>query len=258
MADKAIILENLFYGVILTATSVSISIAVLKESGRLYSKAGATIMAAALVDDILGMIVLSFILAIGGASTVSPWIVLLKTLLYFVAITIISIVARRLFDYISKRWPRRRIVAIFSLALCFIISYLSEKFFGIADITGAYLVGVILSTNKSNEYINRRTCQLSCILFEPIFFGSIGLSMEFEGINGKIALFGMSFVVIGLLGKVIGCSLASKLCKNKNTESLAVGIGMIARAEGALISAQKGIDVGIIKPSIMPFIIIII
>ena len=257
LANKEIIIENLFYGVILTATSVSVTVQTLKESGRLNSKAGSTVVAAAIIDDVAGMIVLSFILALGGNGG-NPWIVILKTVAYLVVIFIVTILARLLFSYLAKKFPHHRIVPIMSLAFCFIMAYLSERFFGIADITGAYLVGLILSTNSENKYIERKSDELSYMLFGPIFFGSIGLTMSFSGITGALALFGISFVVVGLLGKVLGGFIASKCFRYTNNESLIVGVGMMARAEVALISAQKGIDFGVIKPDIMPFIVILI
>ncbi len=258
LSDKSIVIENLFYGVILTATSVSVTVATLKEAGKLNSRAGSTVVAAAIIDDVVGMIVLSFILAMGGASTGSPYMVIIKTILYFVVIFIITILARMFFNYLAKKFPHHRIVPIFSLAFCFLVAYISEMYFGIADITGAYLVGLILSTNKENEYIEKRSDELSYMLFAPIFFGSIGITMSFEGMTPSRALFGMSFVVIGLLGKVLGCFLAAKSFKYSVNESLIVGVGMMARAEVALISAQKGIDYNVIKPDIMPFIVILI
>ena len=257
LTNKEIIIENLFYGVILTATSVSVTVQTLKEAGRLNTKAGSTVVAAAIIDDVAGMIVLSFVLAIGGNGG-NPWIVILKTVAYLVVILIVTILARLLFGYLAKKFPHHRIVPIMSLAFCFIIAYLSERFFGIADITGAYLVGLILSTNSENKYIERKSDELSYMLFGPIFFASIGLTMSFSGITPAIALFGMSFVVVGLLGKVLGGFIAAKLFKYTNNEGLVVGVGMMARAEVALISAGKGIDFKVIKPDIMPFIVILI
>lgn len=152
------LLTNLFYGTILTATSVGITVQTLREMGKLNSRVGSTIVAAAIIDDVLGIIVLSFVLAFkgNGGEVVNPWIVVLKTIGYFAVIAVLSFVASKAFKWLDKRFEHHRLVPIFSLAFCFIIAYLSEKYFGIADITGAYIVGLILSTNNESGYIERR------------------------------------------------------------------------------------------------------
>ncbi len=251
-------LTNLFYGTILTATSVGISVQTLKEMGKLNSKVGTTIVAAAIIDDILGIIVLSFVLALkgNGAEAVSPWIVILKTICYFILVAVLAFGASKLFKWLDNRFPYHRLIPIFSLSFCFIIAFLSEKYFGIADITGAYIVGLILSTNKESSYIERKTDILSYMLFVPVFFANIGLTTKFSGIDGKFALFGVLFIVAGILGKLIGCGVAAKCCKYSFSDSLKIGVGMMARAEVALVTATKGI--GIIDESIMPFIVLLI
>jgi len=252
------VLTNLFYGTILTATSVGISVQTLKEMGKLNSKVGTTIVAAAIIDDILGIIVLSFVLALkgNGTETVSPWLVVLKTICYFILVAVLAFGASKLFKWLDNRFPHHRLIPIFSLSFCFIIAFLSEKYFGIADITGAYIVGLILSTNKESSYIERKTDILSYMLFVPVFFANIGLTTKFSGIDGKFALFGILFIVAGILGKLIGCGIAAKCCKYSFSDSLKIGVGMMARAEVALVTATKGI--GIINESIMPFIVLLI
>lgn len=254
------ILTNLFYGTILTATSVSISVATLREVGKLDSKVGTTIITAAIIDDILGIVVLSFVLAMkGGASeAVNPWTVVIKTVLYFVVMAVVAVFASRYFKHLDAKYKHHRIVPIFGMALCFIVAYASEKWFGIADITGAYLVGLILSTNSEKEYIDRKSDVLGYMIFIPIFFGNIGISTNFSGINKEMILFGAFFILVGMIGKVIGCGLASVCCGYGLRNSFKVGIGMMARAEVALVTAQKGVEHGMIDSSIMPFIVILI
>ena len=147
-------------------------------------------------------------------------------------------------------------VPIFSLAFCFIIAYLSEKYFGIADITGAYIVGLILSTNNESGYIERKTDILSYMLFVPVFFANIGISTKFEAISGSFVLFGCLFIIAGIIGKLIGCGIAAKCCKYSFSDSVKIGVGMMARAEVCLVTASKG--AGIIDNNIMPFIVILI
>lgn len=252
------LLTNLFYGTILTATSVGITVQTLREMGKLNSRVGSTIVAAAIIDDVLGIIVLSFVLAFkgNGGEVVNPWIVVLKTIGYFAVIAVLSFVASKAFKWLDKRFEHHRLVPIFSLAFCFIIAYLSEKYFGIADITGAYIVGLILSTNNESGYIERKTDILSYMLFVPVFFANIGISTKFESISGSFALFGCLFIIAGIIGKLIGCGIAAKCCKYSFSDSIKIGVGMMARAEVCLVTASKG--AGIIDNNIMPFIVILI
>ncbi|MCI8388577.1 MAG: cation:proton antiporter [Clostridiales bacterium] len=252
-------LKSVFYGTILTATSVSVTVATLRESGKLNTKVGTSIVASAIIDDILGIVVLSFVLSLsGGDGGSNPWIVLLKTVLYFVVIMVLSVIAKRFFDGLDKRFPHHRLVPIFSLAFCFAVAYCSERFFGIADITGAYVVGLILSTNPDRKYIDRKSDVLSYMFFVPVFFGNIGISTQFSGIGGEMLLFGFLFIAAGIVGKLCGCGAAALTCGYGFSDSLKVGLGMMARAEVALVTAQKGIEHGIIDSSIMPFIVIMI
>lgn len=253
-----VLLTNLFYGTILTATSVGITVQTLREMGKLNSRVGSTIVAAAIIDDVLGIIVLSFVLAFkgNGGEAVNPWIVVLKTIGYFAVIAVLSFVASKAFKWLDKRFEHHRLVPIFSLAFCFIIAYLSEKYFGIADITGAYIVGLILSTNNESGYIERKTDILSYMLFVPVFFANIGISTKFEAISGSFVLFGCLFIIAGIIGKLIGCGIAAKCCKYSFSDSVKIGVGMMARAEVCLVTASKG--AGIIDNNIMPFIVILI
>ena len=252
------LLTNLFYGTILTATSVGITVQTLREMGKLNSRVGSTIVAAAIIDDVLGIIVLSFVLAFkgNGGEAVNPWIVVLKTIGYFAVIAVLSFVASKAFKWLDKRFEHHRLVPIFSLAFCFIIAYLSEKYFGIADITGAYIVGLILSTNNESGYIERKTDILSYMLFVPVFFANIGISTKFEAISGSFVLFGCLFIIAGIIGKLVGCGIAAKCCKYSFSDSVKIGVGMMARAEVCLVTASKG--AGIIDNNIMPFIVILI
>ena len=261
LGDSDTLLMNIFYSTILTATSVSVSVATLRELGKLNSKVGNTIVAAAILDDIVGIIVLSIVLALksnGTANAVNPWLVILKMFVFFIAIALIASLIAKLFHKLDKKYPHHRLIPIFSLSLCFIIAYVSERYFGIADITGAYIVGLILSTNPDKEYIDTKAEMLGYMIFVPLFFGNIGLSTQFSNLNMSMLLFGILFIIVGMLGKIIGCGGAAMLCRYSFKEALPVGIGMMARAEVALVTAQKGVEYGIIDTSIMPFIVMLI
>lgn len=253
-------LDNLFYGVVLTATSVSVTVATLKELGKLNSKVGSTVIAAAIIDDIIGVIVLSFVIAMKGDGTNStpPLKIVIMTALFFAAAAVFGTVATKVLAAVEKRFPHHRLLPIFGMAVCFFFSYASEKWFGVADITGAFAAGLFLSKNPESEYIDRKSDIMSYMIFTPVFFANIGMTVKFDLINTGMILFGLCFILAGLSGKVIGCAGASLLCRYDFKDSVRVGLGMMARAEVALVCAQKGVENHMINSNIMPFILILI
>ena len=132
------------------------------------------------------------------------------------------------------------------LAVCFLYAYAAEHFFGIADITGAYLAGIILSNLKETGYIEHKVDVGSYMIFSPVFFASIGIKTTFEGMTPSVLLFAALVVLAGIAGKIIGCAGAAKMCGFGAKDSMKIGVGMIARGEVALIVAQKGVEAGLV------------
>lgn len=252
-------LQNMFIGIIMTATSVSITVETLKELGKLSTKAGNAILGAALIDDILGIIALTVITSAADTS-VNIVVVLLKIIAFF----ILGSAAGILFHYVFKKWVAnskmdlRRFVVI-SFAFCLLMAYSAEEFFGVADITGAFIAGLAISGTARIHYITARFETLSYMLLSPVFFASIGLKVELPSMTGKIALFAVLLVIVALLSKVIGCGLGAKLCKYSNKECVQIGVGMISRGEVALIVANKGIACGLMSTVLFgPIVIMVI
>lgn len=254
------VITNLFYGAILSATSVSITVAALKELGKLNSKVGTSIVAAAILDDIIGVILLSLFISLDKGNGVSGiGIAIGKMVGFFAAAIAVGIVAHFILKKYLKRHPEHhRRVPILSFAMCFFFAYAAEEWFGVADITGAYIAGIMLSTLTEANYIDRKVEVSNYMIFAPVFFASIGINADFGSISPAIVGFGFAFIAAGLLGKVIGCGLGSLICKYSFMDSLRVGIGMMARAEVVLVCTQKGVDSGLVDQSIMPFVLIMI
>ena len=251
--------KALFIGVILTATSVSITVATLKELGKLKSKLGTTIVSAAIIDDVIGILVLTVVLSMGaggGQERVSA--VVLKLLLFFVFVFAFGFACHYLFKWMDGRWPHTQRIPIFGLAVCFFLAYAAEHFFGVADITGAYAAGVILCSIRDAEYIDSKMNISSYMLFGPVFFASIGLKTDIRGISGTILLFSLFFVIVGLATKIIGCGLAGFVTRHKPKDCLKIGVGMMTRGEVALIVAQKGLSMGIIDSVFFAPVILLI
>lgn len=249
-------LQSLFVGVVLTATSVSITVETLREMGRLSGKVGMTILGAAIIDDILGMIVLAVVSSMKDTS-VKPAAVLIKIVLYFVLILVLFLATTHLEFAFSKNDHKRR-VAIFAIAFCFILAYVSEVGFGIADITGAYFAGVMLCRSKIRDYVDIKIHDVSTVFFSCIFFASVGLKVTMGGMTLKIWLFAVILTVIAIITKMIGCGLGAKICKFTWKESLQTGVGMISRGEVALIVAEKGRQVGLISEDLFAPIILVV
>lgn len=252
------VVSNLFYGTILTATSVSVTVATLKELGKLSSPIGTAIVSAAIIDDVIGIIVLSFVIGIGDGGQGTAWIVLLKTIAFFVAAIGLGLLIRWLFKKLADKFPHNRRVPIFGYAVCFLYAYCAEEFFGVADITGAFIAGLMLAQIHESDYIDRKADITTYMIFGPVFFANIGMTVSFSGINVNVALFGLCFIAAGMLGKIIGCTLGARICRFNWSDSFKAGIGMMARAEVALVCAQKGVENNLINSAIMPFILILI
>lgn len=243
----SLFLQNMFIGVILTATSVSITVETLKEMGKLSTKSGNAILGAAIIDDILGIIALTIITSCADKS-VEIWSVILKILAFFV----FAIIAGVGFNILFNKWSGgsskdlRRYVII-GFVFCLLMSYCAEEFFGVADITGAFVAGLAMSNGPRATYLTNRTETLSYMLLSPVFFASIGLKVVIPKMDATIVIFSLLLLVIAIITKVIGCGLGAKICGMKTKDSLRVGVGMISRGEVALIVVSKGEAVGLMN-----------
>ena len=237
----------LFIGVIMTATSVSITVQSLREMGKLKGKVGTTILSAAIIDDVIGIIVLTFVVGFKNPES-NPGKVVINTVLFFVMAIVVGIILYKVFKGFDARYPHTRRIPIMSLALCFFFAYAAEHYFGIADITGAYVAGIILCSIQDSAYIEEKMEISSYMIFGPVFFASIGLKTNIDNVNGEILLFSLGFVLVALITKIIGCGLMARVCRFSFHDSVKIGVGMMTRGEVALIVAQKGLSVGLLTP----------
>ena len=249
--------KAVFVGTILTATSVSITVQSLKEMGKLKGKVGTTILSAAIIDDIIGIIVLTFVIGFKNPES-SPVTVIINTILFFILAVGVGFISYKVFKWVDKRYPHTRRIPIAGLAYCFLLSFVAERFFGIADITGAYVAGIILCSINDSSYIERKVDINSYMLFGPVFFASIGLKTNIDNVNGSILLFSLGFVIVGLISKIVGCGLMARACKFKGRDALKIGVGMMTRGEVALIVSQKGLSVGLLEPIYFTSVILLI
>lgn len=232
------IMNALFIGVILAATSVGITVETLREMGKLNSKVGTTVLSAAIIDDVIGIIALSIVTSFHGGGSI--WLTLLKAAGFFVFSVVVGLPIRRLFQWLVRTRPHKRRLGVFALGMCFIFSYISETFFGIAAITGAFMAGLILSGMSDTKYMDRKVLINGYMIFSPIFFAFIGISADFSTFKISDLIFGLAFVGVGIIGKLLGCGGVARLCRHNSKESLTIGAGMIARGEVALAVYSTG------------------
>lgn len=254
--------KALFIGTIMTATSVGITVQVLKELGKLQTKVGQVILSAAIIDDVIGIVVLTFVITLsgagGGAASVGIGQVCIKVLLFFVFVIVLGVIFYNVFKVLDMKYEHHRRMPILGLALAMLMAYSAEKFFGIADITGAYAAGIILCNLKDSQYFTEKIDVSSYMFFAPIFFFGIGLKTDLNSIDSGIVTFSLLFIAVALLTKVIACGAVGKLAKFSFKDSLKIGVGMMTRGEVALIVASKGLTAGLVEQKFFTSVILLI
>lgn len=257
-ASSSLFLQNIFIGVILTATSVSITVETLKEIGKLKTRSGNAILGAAIIDDVLGIIALTVITSMADES-VKLWIVLLKILGFFVFSAIAGYIFYRLYKYwVCHADKARHRHAIIAFVFCLLMSYAAETFFGVADITGAFIAGLIISNMNYSEFVRSKFDVLSYMLLSPVFFASIGLKVSLPDMSVTVVLFAVILTLVAILTKIVGCSLGARFCGYKNYQAQRIGVGMISRGEVALIVAGKGSSLGLLGTAFLGPVVIMV
>lgn len=138
------------------------------------------------------------------------------------------------------------------------MAFVAERYFGIADITGAYVAGVVLCNLHDASYVERRIDISAYMVFAPVFFAGIGLKVSFETMDLKLLLFSVCFVLVACLSKILGCGGVARLCRFKGNDALKIGVGMMTRGEVALITASKGLAAGLITEDFFTAVILLI
>lgn len=250
--------ENVFIGTILTATSVSISVETLKEMGKLSTRSGSAILGAALIDDILGLILLTFITSASSQES-ELGSVLIKVLLFFVTTAVMGKLVHHLIQIWmdSAQWNRKRF-AVISLAFCFFYAYVAEEVFGVAGIIGAFFAGLMISNTTRATYINSRCETLSYMFLSPVFFASVGLKVSLEYMDWNTVVLTVILTFVAILTKIIGCGVSARICGYTSDESLRIGVGMVSRGEVALIVANKGIAGGMMSQVFLAPIVLMV
>jgi Kef-type K+ transport system membrane component KefB len=253
--------EGIFIGAILTATSVSISAQTLLEIGALRTREGSTILGAAVIDDVMGIIVLSLVVALAKASGGGMNWTDLATVVGRVTVFFVAAIAARRFLSPVLRWASRlgvsQAVLAAALVVMFLYSWAAEYVGAVAAITGAYLAGVLIAETEFKKDVDAGIHPLTYSMFVPLFFISIGLEANGREL-GPRAMFTITLVLVAIVAKAVGCGVFARLFGFSTKESVRVGIGMISRGEVGLIVAGYGLANGLISSEVFSSSVIVV
>jgi Na+:H+ antiporter len=252
--------EAIFIGTILTATSVSISAQTLMELGVLKSREGSTILGAAVIDDVMGIIVLSLVVAFaqatGGVDMGQVAMIVLRMALFFAGAVVLGRYLERIVGWADGLGVSQGLLASVTL-VAFAYAWAAEYLGGVAAITGSYLAGVLFTQTKFKHRIDEGVHPLTYSILVPVFFISIGLRANGRDL-GEHAMFTVALVAVAILAKAIGCGGFARLFGFSTLESTRVGVGMISRGEVGLIVAGYGLSHGIIAEDVFSASVIMV
>ena len=257
----ALTIENIFLGIILTATSVSITVETLREMGKLRGPVGSAILGAAIIDDVLGIVALTIVTSFSSPDVNVVW-VLIKIVLFFVFAIVAGLAFARFFRWWTNRSEENRTeYVILAFVFCLLFSYSAEHFFGVTDITGAYVAGLMISNTMSSKhslFMNHTFDTISFMYLSPIFFASVGLKVELEGMTSHIIIFAVVLTIIAVLSKLVGCGLGARVTGFDTKQSIQIGVGMVSRGEVALIVASKGAALGLVSTELFGPVVVVV
>lgn len=256
-------LEALFIGVIFSATSVSISVAVLKEYHALGTREGATILGAAVADDIIGVILLSLmisLLASQGIHTAGSQpalgLVLLEQVAFFGGTYLLVKWIAPYLMHLSERLVVASSVTIMSMVICLGMAWLANLV-GLSGAIGAFFAGIAVANTPYRNTLADHVEPLGNSIFIPVFFVSVGLNMTLAHMGQNIGLI-LALTVLACLTKLVGCGLGARISHFSWTSSTVIGTGMIARGEMGLITAQIGHQAGLMSNTSYSAMILVI
>lgn len=244
-------LESMFIGVIFSATSVSISVAVLREFKRLDSREGATILGAAVADDIIGVILLSIMISVvnqaeGKTGGQPLWAVLLLQVLFFGGTYLVVKWLAPYLMHLSERLLTVASPSVMAMIICLGMAAIAD-YVGLSGAVGSFFAGIAVANTHRKETINRSFIPIGYAMFIPLFFVSVGLNMRIDRLS-ESWIFVVVMTILACLTKLVGCGAGAYISKFDLRSSYVVGSGMIARGEMALITAQIGYQAHLLSP----------
>lgn len=248
-------IQSWFLGLLLSATSVSISVQALKEMNQIKTREGTTILGAAVIDDVVVIIALAFLMSFAGGD-VNLTTVILKKILFFVTAILVG---WKVVPWFLKKFSSLKVtetVISSALIICFVYAYLAE-YTGVAAIIGAYIAGLAISVTNFKNKVFEKIETISYSIFVPVFFTSIGVTAQFSGITQNLGLI-VLLSNIAILTKLIGASIGAKLAGFNWNSSLGIGSSMVSRGEVALIIATIGLESKLLTQDMFAVIVVVI
>ncbi|WP_066256547.1 cation:proton antiporter [Neobacillus drentensis] len=248
-------IQALFLGLLLSATSVSISVQALKELDKLQSKEGTTILGAAVIDDVLVIVALAFLMSMAGGEVNLSMMIMKKVLFFMGAI----LVAWKVVPWVLKKFAPLKVTESLvsgALIICFLFAYVAE-ITGVAAIIGAYIAGVAINQTNYKKKIFAKVETISYSIFVPVFFTSIGVAVSFDGISKNFGLI-IGFSILAILTKLIGAALGAKLAHFSWKNALGIGAAMVSRGEVALIIATIGLETNLISQELFAVLVVVV
>lgn len=246
---------NLFFGAVITATSVSITVETLIEMKKIKSSVGLAILGAGVVDDIIGILFLTIIMNSGNLQMSTFVLVIIKVLLFFLTALILGLLLFKVFEKIEQKDIKTEQMPTYSIAFALILAYIAEML-GVSGIIGAYIAGLVVGNTEKGRKVKGKLDLVVHMIFSPIFFASVGLNLITLNFNISVWLFIILFTAITILSKIIGNGLGAKICGYPKEKAIQIGIGMATRGEVALIIAAEAKKINLINEEAFSIVII--
>lgn len=246
---------NLFFGAVITATSVSITVETLIEMKKIKSTVGLAILGAGVVDDIMGILFLTTIMNSENLHISTFVIMLLKIILFFVMALLLGLSLFKVFERIEEKDTKTEQMPTYSIAFALILAYIAERL-GVSGIIGAYIAGLVIGNTEKGRKVKGKIDLVVNMIFSPIFFASIGLNLGKINFSTYVWIFILIFTVITITSKIIGNGIGARICGYSKEKSIQIGIGMATRGEVALIMADEAKKIDLINEEIFSIVII--
>lgn len=246
---------NLFFGAVITATSVSITVETLIEMKKIKSSVGLAILGAGVVDDIIGILFLTIIMNSGNLQITTFTVIILKIVLFFAMAILLGLLLFKVFEKIEEKDKKTEQMPTYSIAFALILAYIAERL-GVSGIIGAYIAGLVIGNTEKGRKVRGKLDLVVHMIFSPIFFASVGLNLTTLSFSKPVWIFIMLFTAVTILSKVIGNGLGARICGYPKEKAIQIGIGMATRGEVALIIADEAKKVNLINEEVFSIVII--
>lgn len=246
---------NLFFGAVITSTSVSITVETLIEMKKIKSSVGLAILGAGVVDDILGILFLTIIMNSGNLHIATFELMVLKIILFFGIAVILGLLLFKMFEKIEEKDTKTEQMPTYSIAFALILAYIAERL-GVSGIIGAYIAGLVIGNTEKGRKVKGKIDLVVHMIFSPIFFASVGLKLTTLSFSRQVWIFIIIFTAVTIISKIIGNGLGARICGYSKEKAIQIGIGMATRGEVALIIADEAKKIGLINEEVFSIVII--